>query len=88
MSCFCETVGRTKGRRGENVYFQADEFIRRFLLHTLPLGLQRIRYYGFLGNRRRSENLTRCRQLLDMPVRETVNTDLSPHVTIEVDTRH
>jgi Putative transposase/Transposase zinc-binding domain len=57
---------------------QADEFIRRFLLHTLPLGLQRIRYYGFLGNRRRSENLTRCRQLLDMPVRERVNTDLSP----------
>jgi hypothetical protein len=28
-----------------------DEFIRRFLLHVLPPGLQRIRYYGLLGNR-------------------------------------
>jgi hypothetical protein len=27
----------------------ADEFIRRFLLHVLPQGLQRIRYYGLLG---------------------------------------
>jgi hypothetical protein len=53
---------------------RAHEFIRRFLMHTLPLGLQRIRYYGLFGNRRRAENLTRCRQLLDMPVRETVNT--------------
>jgi hypothetical protein len=31
----------------------AEEFIRRFLLHVLPPGLQRIRYYGFLGNRYR-----------------------------------
>src|SRR3954463_15891294 len=34
-----------------------DEFIRRFLLHVLPAGLQRIRYYGFLGSRRRQEKL-------------------------------
>jgi putative transposase len=31
----------------------ADEFIRRFLLHVLPSGFHRIRYYGFLGNRHR-----------------------------------
>jgi len=30
---------------------KAEEFIRRFLLHVLPGGFQRIRYYGFLGNR-------------------------------------
>ena len=35
----------------------ADEFIRRFLLHTLPEGFQRIRYYGLLGNRYRQQNL-------------------------------
>ena len=29
----------------------AEEFIRRFLLHVLPSGFHRIRYYGFLGNR-------------------------------------
>jgi hypothetical protein len=44
----------------------ADEFIRRFLLHVLPSGFHRIRYYGFLGNRHRKEKLERCRQLLGM----------------------
>ena len=42
------------------------EFIRRFLLHVLPPGLQRIRYYGLLGNRHRQEKLAQCRQLLHM----------------------
>jgi len=45
----------------------AEEFIRRFLLHVLPTGFQRIRYYGLLGNRHRAEKLARCRQLLGMP---------------------
>jgi hypothetical protein len=44
----------------------AEEFIRRFLLHVLPRGFHRIRYYGFLGNRFRQEKLARCRQLLSM----------------------
>ena len=44
----------------------AEEFIRRFLLHALPDGLQRIRYYGFLGNRYRQEKLAQCRRLLGM----------------------
>src|SRR4051794_31259076 len=42
----------------------ADEFIRRFLLHTLPYGFHRIRHYGFLGNRHRAEKLALCRRLL------------------------
>jgi hypothetical protein len=46
---------------------KAEEFIRRFLLHVLPDGFQRLRYYGFLGNRYREEKLARCRQLLGMP---------------------
>jgi hypothetical protein len=44
----------------------SEEFIRRFLLHVLPRGFHRIRYYGFLGNRFRQEKLARCRQLLRM----------------------
>ena len=44
----------------------AEEFIRRFLIHALPDRFQRIRYYGFLGNRYRQEKLARCRQLLGM----------------------
>lgn len=44
----------------------ATEFLRRFLLHVLPPGFQRIRYYGLLGNRHRAEKLARCRRLLRM----------------------
>jgi hypothetical protein len=42
----------------------ANEFIRRFLLHTLPRGFQRLRHFGLLSNRARLTRLTRCRQLL------------------------
>jgi hypothetical protein len=46
---------------------RAEEFIRRFLLHVLPEGFQRIRYYGFLANRYRAQKLVHCRDLLGMP---------------------
>jgi hypothetical protein len=42
----------------------AEEFIRRFLQHTLPPGFQRIRYYGYLANCHRRRQLDLCRQLL------------------------
>jgi hypothetical protein len=42
-----------------------DEFLRRFLLHTLPKGFVRIRHFGFLANRRRAALLPLCFQLLD-----------------------
>lgn len=45
----------------------ADEFIRRFLLHTLPDGFHRIRHYGFLANGHRADRLAVCRLLLDLP---------------------
>jgi hypothetical protein len=40
------------------------EFIRRFLLHTLPDGFHRIRHFGFLANRHRTAKLALCRSLL------------------------
>jgi Putative transposase len=55
------------GNRQKTMTLTADEFIRRFLLHVLPNGFQRIRYYGFLGNRCRELKLARCRELLGMP---------------------
>ena len=42
----------------------AEEFLRRFLLHTLPRGFVRIRFCGFLANRRRGALLPLCQQLL------------------------
>jgi len=44
----------------------AVEFIRRFLLHTLPSGFVRIRHYGFLANRNRTANLNFIRRLLKL----------------------
>lgn len=43
----------------------ADEFIRRFLLHTLPPGFQRIRHYGLLASRNKKANLVLCRSLIN-----------------------
>ncbi len=45
----------------------ASEFIRRFLLHTIPTGFMRIRHYSLLGNRCRRSKLATCRGLLDHP---------------------
>jgi hypothetical protein len=43
----------------------ADEFLRRFLLHTLPRRFVRIRFFGFMANRRRTTLLPVCRNLLE-----------------------
>ena len=52
------------GRRPRHMTLDADEFIRRFLLHTLPDGVHRIRHYGFLANGQRAARLAACRALL------------------------
>jgi len=51
-------------QRWRSMTLAVEEFVRRFLLHVLPPGFQRIRHYGLLTNRSRAGNLTRCRQLL------------------------
>jgi len=45
----------------------AGEFIRRFLLHTVPASFVRIRHFGFLANRSKKKDLARCRLLLGVP---------------------
>jgi hypothetical protein len=44
------------------------EFIRRFLMHVLPQGFHRIRYYGFLTSQSRARNVARIRELLAAPL--------------------
>ncbi len=44
------------------------EFIRRFLMHVLPAGFHRIRYYGLLASSKRAENVARARELLTPPI--------------------
>lgn len=53
-----------RGNRQSTMTLDAVEFIRRFLLHALPKGFQRIRHFGFLANRARAEKLPLCRKLL------------------------
>ena len=54
------------GNRQKTMTLDGGEFIRRFLIHVLPDGFHRIRYYGFLGNCHRARKLERCRELLGM----------------------
>jgi hypothetical protein len=55
----------------------AEEFIRRFLLHVLPEGLVRIRQYGWMANRCRSQSVEQCRTLLAADPPAPATTDLS-----------
>ena len=57
---------RKDGDRKKTMVLEADEFIRRFLLHLLPEGFMRIRHFGFLANRSKKHALARCRELLDV----------------------
>jgi hypothetical protein len=45
-----------------------SEFIRRFLIHVLPAGFHRIRYYGLLASGKRAHNIARARELLAIPM--------------------
>ncbi len=51
------------GKRGP-MTLRADEFLRRFFMHVLPKGFVRIRSFGFLANRFRTQSLSLCRKLL------------------------
>jgi len=52
------------GDQKKMMSLSAEEFIRRFLLHILPKGFQKIRYYGYLANGVRKERLEQARELL------------------------
>lgn len=52
------------GNRQRLLTLPLYEFLRRFLLHVLPSGFHRIRYYGFLTNSQRGHLLPLCRRLI------------------------
>ena len=49
--------GKKPGEPGRQITLEHSEFIRRYLMHVLPYGFQKIRYYGFLNNRMKQKNL-------------------------------
>ena len=85
----------SQASRHRTMTLDAVEFLRRFLLHVLPKGFVRIRYYGFLANRNRSEKLQRVRALLgqaplsssaqlDLPASEDSTNEIPPFQTSEL----
>lgn len=49
--------GKKPGEPNRLITMDNTEFIRRYLMHVLPCGFQKIRYYGFLNNRMKTRNL-------------------------------
>lgn len=76
----CFTYKDRKNNIEKTMELPAREFIRRFLLHTLPKQFMRIRSYGFLANRSKKEDLKRCRELLGV----TSDPSPSPKSTVEL----
>lgn len=64
--------------RQRTLTLSAAEFIRRFMMHILPNGFVRIRYYGFLANAHRQEQLQKIRELLGTP-QPTMAAEQSDH---------
>lgn len=62
------------GNKQRKMTVTAEEFLRRFMLHVLPRGFVRIRFSGFLANRRRKQLRPLCQRLLRCTPLE------SPHV--------
>jgi predicted Zn-ribbon and HTH transcriptional regulator len=58
---------RRQGNQVQTMTLEAHEFIRRFLLHIVPRGFQRLRHVGFLANRCKARALRQCRHLLGQP---------------------
>jgi hypothetical protein len=61
--CF-SWIDRSAGHARKLMSLPADEFIRKFILHILPKGLRKIRYFGYMGNRDRTLSLARVRALI------------------------
>jgi hypothetical protein len=63
---------RARGNKMRLMTLEADEFIRRFLLHILPDGFVKIRYYGILSHRNRRTKLAKSKQILGVPDEDPV----------------
>lgn len=70
--------------RKRTMTLDSVEFLRRFLLHVLPKGFMRIRYYGFLANRHRAEKLALARQL----IRDEATSSQNDNIPVESTSPH
>jgi hypothetical protein len=66
---------RRRGNRPRTMTLPREEFLRRFLLHVLPLGFMRIRHFGLFANRTRAAKLAAARAALQQQAPEPVAPD-------------
>lgn len=79
--CFRWKDYRAKGRtRYKTMTLPGSEFMRRFLLHVLPSGFHRIRYYGLLANAHRRDDIAAARRLLNVQPAPAATKDADVHV--------
>jgi len=67
------------GNKQKPMTIDSKEFIRRFLLHTLPRGFVKIRHFGILCNRLRGVSLTLCRLLIGAPQMRPIDSQCRGH---------
>ncbi|MFQ5930082.1 MAG: IS91 family transposase [Acidobacteriota bacterium] len=77
-----------QGNRQRTMTLKATEFIRRFLLHVLPSGFMRIRYYGFLANCHRDKKLAQARSVLGEQPDNTMPCEDEPRQQLSSDNDH
>jgi hypothetical protein len=56
---------RERNKETRKMTLDAHEFIRRFLLHVLPMGFMKIRYFGFLAHKNKKQAIPLIRKLID-----------------------
>ena len=59
-----------KNRKAKTEVISEAQFMKRMVLHILPKGFKKVRFFGFMTNRFRSANLALCRMLLGQPLAE------------------
>jgi len=77
---------RTDNDKEKLLTLSIAEFVRRFLLHVLPKGFTRIRYYGFMANRERTSNVERSRQAIQGPPTGDIFTEVEPQLNEQPNT--
>jgi len=67
-----------KQKKGKTDIITEKQFVSRLMMHVLPKGFKKVRFYGFMANRYRAGKLVLCRMLLGQPiaVQEEVDKEL------------
>ena len=64
-----------KKKQAKTEILSEELFMKRLVLHILPKGFKKIRFYGFMANRSRKSMLVLCRMLMGYPISEQVESE-------------